>query len=90
LLEGVHDERTYIAFVEALAQDFAREQELEAGNPSSSYGSGQLGWENGTVDAVLGAAAAWGHIKLLTGSPSPETNPWQRCALILYAGKFYE
>lgn len=90
MLEGVHDERTFVAFVEALANDFAREQELEAENPSGPYGPSQLGWENGTVDAVLGAAAAWGHIKMLTGSPPAESNPWQRCAHILYAGKFYE
>ncbi|MBT2246063.1 hypothetical protein JQK15_21380 [Sphingobium sp. BHU LFT2] len=90
MLEDVHDERTFIAFVEALANDFALEQQLEAENPSGKYGSGQLGWENGTVDAVLGAAAAWGHIKMLTGHPPPEANPWQRCAHIIYAGKFYE
>ena len=90
LLEEVCDERTFVAFLEALANDFAREQELEASNPSGPYGPGQLGWENGTVDAVLGAAAAWGHIKLLTGSPPREANPWKRCAHIVYAGKFYE
>lgn len=90
LLEQVADENGFIAFVEALANDFARERELEAASPSGLYGPGQLGWENGTVDAMLGAAAAWGHIKLLTGASLAEDNPWKRCAHILYAGKFYE
>lgn len=90
LLDQVVDERGFITFVEALANDFAREQELEAASPSGPYGPGHLGWENGTVDAVLGAAASWGHIKLLTGASRTEDNPWKRCAHIIYAGKFYE
>lgn len=90
LLEEVSDEPTFIAFVQALGSDFAREQALEAQSPSLPYGPGKLGWENGTVDAVFDAAAAWGNAKLLTGSPSIEPNPWRRCAHILYAGKFYE
>jgi hypothetical protein len=90
LLGDVNDERSFIAFVEALANDFAREQEMEAENPSGPYGPGQLGWENATVNDVLGTAAAWGHVKLLTGTPPFSANPWQRCAQIIYAGKFYE
>lgn len=89
LLDTVNDEATFIAFVEALANDFALEAELEDGNPAS-YSAGLLGWENGTVDNVLGAAAAWGHIKLITGASPEGVNPWRRCAHILYAGKWYE
>ena len=90
LLESVHDETTFVAFVDALASDFAMEQELEKQNPSSPYGPGALGWENGTVDSVLGAAAAWGHSSSLRGETSSVPNPWKRCATILYAGKWYE
>ena len=91
LLKQVHDEASFTAFVQALAEDFEEEREIERIKPSTSYSPGALGWENGTVDAVLGAAAAWGRA---TGmNPSSETavqNPWRRCAHILYAGKFYE
>ena len=47
LLEKVHDEKTFIAFVEALANDFAREQELEAANPSGPYGPGSSAGRTG-------------------------------------------
>lgn len=89
LLDNVNDEATFVAFVGALADDFALEIELEDGNPAS-YSRGLLGWENGTVDNVLGAAAAWGHDTLITGASPEGVNPWQRCAHILYAGKWYE
>ncbi|HVW53892.1 MAG TPA: hypothetical protein VHC91_26375 [Trinickia sp.] len=90
LLGSVKDEASFIAFVDALASDFAMEQELEKRNPSSPYGPGALGWENGTVDSVLSAAAAWGHASSLRGGATSEPNPWKRCAMILYAGKWYE
>lgn len=91
LLDQVNNEASFIAFVDALAADFEEEQEIERTTPSSSYSSGALGWENGTVSAMLGAAAAWGNSTAM--NPSNKTasqNPWHRCAHILYAGKFYE
>lgn len=89
LLSQVNDERTFVSFLDALAKDFALEQNLEAENPSP-FGRGQLGWENGTVGAFLDAAAAWGACQTIAGAPPPRANPWQRCAHIIYAGKFYE
>jgi hypothetical protein len=89
LLEQVRDEPTFVAFLKALGNDFALEQELEAEHPVAPYGSGRLGWENGTVDAFLDAAAAWSD-ETAQRSPPAETSPWQRCAQIPYAGKFYE
>lgn len=65
LLDTVCDEATFIEFMQALAGDFAAEREAENGNSSGPYGPGHLGWENGTVDDFLFAAAAWGHIKML-------------------------
>ena len=67
LLEGVHDEATFIAFVGALASDFGRERQIETVEGAVPYASGPLGWENGTVDGVLEAAAAWGHGTLESG-----------------------
>ncbi|QCP52181.1 hypothetical protein FAZ95_23645 [Trinickia violacea] len=90
LLESVTDEASFIAFVDALASDFALERELERQNPSRAYSAGALGWENGTVDAVLGAAAAWGNSSSLRNREFSDANPWRRCATILYAGKWYE
>ena len=66
LLKQVHDEASFTAFVQALAEDFEEEREIERIKPIGPYSPGVLGWENGTVDAVLGAAAAWG----LHGVPS--------------------
>ena len=89
LLLTVNDEKSFIDFVAALASDFAEERELEAAKPRGPYGAGPLGWENGTIDEYLGAAAACGTSTLL-GREGDVENPWRRCAEILYAGKFYE
>ena len=91
LLAQVKDEKTFIEFVQALAADFEEERELESSKPSSPYSSGALGWENGSIDTMLGAAAAWGYSTAMNPSnKTSEQNPWYRCAHILYAGKFYE
>ena len=58
LLDTVKDEATFIAFVDALGADFLEETTLESAVPSNPYGSGALGWENGTVDGFLERGAA--------------------------------
>ncbi|AXJ04786.1 hypothetical protein CFN16_11845 [Pseudomonas fluorescens] len=91
LLVLVRDEESFIRFVEALGADFASERLLEHNAPSSIDRSDSQEWENGTVDAFLDAAAAWAHAS--NRSPladSAQPNVWQRCAAILFAGKFYE
>lgn len=91
LLKQVKDEASFIAFINALASDFEEELEIERSKPSTPYSSGALGWQNGSIDAMLGAAAAWGHSTSLNPSNRrTEQNAWYRCAHILYAGKFYE
>jgi hypothetical protein len=71
--------------------DFADERLLEETSPSSPYGPGALGWENGSIDTFLNAAAA-GATASSRSSPvsASRSNVWQRCAAILLAGKFYE
>ena len=89
--DQVTDERSFIDFMFWLAADREDEVEKEAVNPSSPYGSGANGWENGTIEAFLGAAAAWGDSSI-NGLPlydAPD-NPWTRCAHILLMGKIYE
>jgi hypothetical protein len=91
LLKQVNDEASFRAFLEDLASDFEEEREIERLKPGSPYSSGALGWENRTIDSMLGAAVAWGHSTAM--NPKNNTaaqNPWQRCAHILLAGKFYE
>lgn len=91
LLKTVENEQSFIGFIEALGMDFAEERLLEKTSPSSPYGPGALGWENGSIDTFLDAAAAWA---TASSSSSPvsasRSNVWQRCAAILLAGKFYE
>lgn len=94
LLKTVDDEQSFIGFIEALGMDFVEERLLEETSPSSPYGPGALGWENGSIDTFLDAAAAWATASSPSSPSSPvsasRSNVWQRCAAILLAGKFYE
>lgn len=87
----VRDERSFIQFLSSLAEDREAEMVKESESPSSPYSSGADGWENGTIEAFLGAAAAWGESSA-NGRPlyDPPPNPWTRCAHILLMGKLYE
>jgi hypothetical protein len=91
LSDSVHDEATFLWFLMALATDWNEERMVEMENPSLPYSPGALGWENGTIGAMLEAAADWGNASIngLEFYDKPE-NPWRRVAHILYAGKFYE
>lgn len=90
LLKKVCDEYSFIAFVQALADDFEEEREMEAENPSAPFGRGALGWENRTIGPMLAAAAAWGRSSANDPAiKAGEQNPWYRCANILYAGKHH-
>jgi hypothetical protein len=91
LVEQVNDEESFLRFVAALAADWEEEQAIEALQPSSPYGAGALGWENGSVGAVLDAAVRWGEASIngLNFYEKP-SNSWRRAAHILHAGKFYE
>ena len=90
-LEEVVDEQSFIDFLGVLAADRENEVTKERAEPSSPYGPGKNGWENGTIEAFLGAAATWGESSI-NGLPlrPKSTNPWRRCADILYCGKMYE
>jgi hypothetical protein len=89
--DDVVDEPSLIRFILALAEDWEDEQSKERIAPSSPYGPGANGWENGTIGAFLERAASWAESSRL-GLPlyQPSDNPWRRCADILLAGKFYE
>jgi len=91
LADQVNDEEGFLRFIAALAADWQEERDIEALKPASPHTSGSLGWENGTVGAVLEAAASWGEASIngLKLYEKP-TNPWRRAAQIIHAGKFYE
>ncbi|MDR6915968.1 hypothetical protein J2X66_002837 [Pseudomonas sp. 3296] len=91
LLKTVDDEQSFIGFIESLGVDFAEERLLEETSPSSPYGPGALGWENGSIDTFLDAAAAWATAWSRSSPVSASrSNVWQCCAAILLAGKFYD
>lgn len=60
LSDSVHDEATFLRFLTALATDWHEERVVEMANPSPPYSPGALGWENGTIGAMLEAAAGGG------------------------------
>ncbi len=89
LLETVHDERSLLAYIDALRLDWEDEQRKEAESPSPPYSAGHNGWENGSIGQFLDAAFAGGS-RLADNHSRPADNPWKRCAEILYIGKIYE
>ena len=90
-LDAVCDEETFIAFVAALAADRGDEVAKEKVSPSSPYGPGANGWENGTIEGFLDGAAAWAAAsKNGLEFYRKSDNPWKRCADIIYMGKIYE
>lgn len=92
LLNNVVDETSFIAFVAALAEDWEQEQREMKLSPSSLYGSGPHGWENGTIGTFLEAAASCASAgRHLGGSDLKSTEEvWRRAAEIVYMGKIYE
>ena len=91
VLDSVRNEETFTAFIHALAADKADENRKEKFKASSPYGPGTNGWENGSIEAFLDAAAAFSTDWKDHPEGLPKTdNPWKRCARIIYAGKYYE
>lgn len=96
LLETVSDEDSFLIFLDALAKDRADEDKKEKINPSNPYSPGANSWQHWSIEGFLDAAAAWGESSK-DGLPFDEfpkweksTNPWKRCAQIIYMGKHYE
>ncbi len=91
VLENICDEASFIAFLSALSEDWNEEQRIEATQPSSPYGRGANGWENGSIGSFLEAASAYGQAHLSNpASRLKHNNPWRQAAEIIYSGKFYE
>jgi len=91
LLELVEDERSFLAFVEALYEDRRLDAEAERSSPSSPYGPTGRGWENVTVESFLQAAHAWAIDSKFGATQGLGTaSPWRKFAVFLYCGKIYE
>ncbi len=93
LLDLVSDEESFRRFLFALAADREASSLKETVQPSSPFGPDANGWENTTIDRFLFAAVEWARASengLPIANYVPPSNPWQRCADILYAGKSYE
>jgi hypothetical protein len=91
LADKVENEAMFIDFISALATDRRAEVDHDRIAPSSPYGPGSRGWENGTIESFLAAAADWASASR-NGLPAyrPPSNAWKRCAEIMLMGKHYE
>jgi len=90
-LEAVNDSRSFLNFVRELIADREDEVRKEREHPSSPYGPGANGWENGTIEAFLESAAAWAEDTDFGQSRGLSAdNPWLQFATLLYLGKIYE
>ena len=90
-LECVKDEATFLEFVRALVKDREEEIAQEGIRPSPPFGPGARGWENGTIEAFLEAAAAWAEDTSFGDSQGlRNASPWKRFAVFLMCGKIYE
>jgi hypothetical protein len=92
MASAVDSKDSFLTFVDALRADLADELQKERIHPSSPYSAGANGWENGSIEAFLSAATAWGGAtSAITGEPmTPDTPTCRWCALFLLAGKEYE
>ena len=93
LLDAVHDENSFLQFVDALIADRRDEIKKDKVIPAPRYDRGANGWENVSVEGYLEAASAWARAADF-GRARPDgkfkENYWNQFAHFLYAGKIYE
>ena len=93
VLEMVRDEETFLHFLLALRDDREASIAQEELSPSSPFGPDAREWENPTIERFLDAGVRWARASM-NGLPLadyvPPSNPWKRCADILYVAKSYE
>ncbi|HEY3789179.1 MAG TPA: hypothetical protein VGL71_10005 [Urbifossiella sp.] len=88
LLDRVTDRDSFIAFVEALADERAAAAEIERANPRVYVVDGAHNWKNGEIDGFLYAALEYFEPKPFF---QPETEPsWRMFAEFLWHGKIIE
>ncbi len=91
VLEQVRDRDSFLIFVRALIADRENELSKERVTPSSPWGPGANGWENGSIEGFLSAALAWAEARVVqTRGDFPEEPSWRAFAEFLHCGKIYE
>lgn len=91
LLDTVNDEDSFLDFLDAMAEEFAKSQAVEAKVPSPPFSQGAMGWENSRIDTFLDAAIRGAEqTAKLPDWKNKDDNVWRRCAEIIYFGKVYE
>jgi hypothetical protein len=84
-LSCVKDRDSFLAFVQALADELASERERR-----DPYGPEPEGPEQGTAEALLSGALAWAREVRSKGAGLPEQPSWKALASFLFNGKVYE
>lgn len=86
--DAVHDRESFIAFVDALIEDRAQADALEAESPDHYRYGGAAGWQSSSISAFLECALAGSLAQQRWGG---ERGPsWRDFAEFLYLGKIYE
>jgi hypothetical protein len=92
MAEKVDSKESFLRFVQALAEDAAAADAEPQRTADEELNLSPRGWENGSVEAFLGAMATWGEATSgITGEPMvSEQATWRAFAEILHSGKLYE
>ena len=91
LIETVHDENSFLKFVEALRHDREKDVSAQTETPVDDFGRGPGGWENHTIEHFLEAAESWAAAtEFGTSQGLADASPWKKVAVFLYCGKIYE
>lgn len=87
LLDLVSDRETFVAFVQALANEREQAAEIEKENPTRYMVDGALGWKNAEISSFLEACLYNVEGVCAEASDLPS---WRLFAEILYCGKIVE
>jgi predicted Ser/Thr protein kinase len=93
LRDKVHDEQSFLKFIQALIADRTDEVKREKIKSSLPYSAGANGWENITIEDYLESASAWAvdsNFGRTLHAGKFNNNSWSQFANFLYAGKIYE
>ncbi|APC21090.1 hypothetical protein EDF83_3373 [Pseudomonas protegens] len=83
-LQQVHDEQSFLDFVQALIADRRQAQRMAQAGEADS-------WQNHCIEDFLDGAHAWAEATGIGATQGlVEASPWQRFAVFLYCGKIYE
>ncbi|HEY7310032.1 MAG TPA: hypothetical protein VH643_11790 [Gemmataceae bacterium] len=88
LLDRVEDLESFVAFVEALAEERRQAERLEKEQPIHYQLGGALGWQNGDIASYLEAALTYFEEK--RPAPHHVESAWRTFAEFLYCGKIIE